>query len=314
MSALKRVVPKPEDVFSYEKNIPGYAALSNGDLLTCAGVDIRLGALFPLHEWTPPYIEYKRLEIPCSPGASDNGREVIPEEFLRIYAEYGTREAYLGTLRTILRRPDMLTTHTDVLCKPTVVETRLPVADVPDPDNPGKKMAVAAFAVQLPMDFPLPFLLGTTPHMVKCLVDNLRRHLKLDSLSESSRLLNYSFLRFAASTGRAGTNDQVLYATLGKRLNYAAEGVVQFTTATAFKRYRELFVKATYEKKMKLARARMEEGEAAATVASRASTDDEDSQGSADSDDDLPPRAKEAEAAPDEKDSQESADSGLPPK
>lgn len=183
------------------------------DLFTHIVFEPRLAGWFAQkREWTPPYFDYKKLEIPCSPNYQGPD-EIIPPEFLKVYKAYGKTEEELERVRAILRDPNMKGTHTDVVTHSAALKERVPVAECFVNPTGKETVTIAALGVQMSPDFPTPIIMNIIPLVMGSLIYNLRQHLEVDKkFSEEERLKKFSVLEFHWKETFGQTFNRVFYA------------------------------------------------------------------------------------------------------
>jgi hypothetical protein len=209
-SKLKEIKPADVQMDGYLlQGIMGYGM----DLFTHAVFEPRLSGWFAQKGWTPPYFDYVKLEIPCSPNHVGND-EIIPPEFLKVYKAYGKTEDDLEKVRAHLRAPHMTGTHTDIVTRASALSSPLPVAECYINETGKEMVAIAAVAVQIPSDYPDPVILTIIPLVMGSLIMRLRQHHEVAAFSETKRLEKFSVLEFHWKETFGQTMNRVFYARL----------------------------------------------------------------------------------------------------
>jgi hypothetical protein len=169
-----------------------------------------LGLIGPEERAHVSFIDYTKLELPRRP-ASD--RDPIPLAALLQYEDYNVSEAYLDSIRQELRRTDLpdgaaSTTHTDVLVRKNDFSKPISLATFQEEEGP---VVVAAVALALPSDFPVPVYLRVLPQVAATLVHHLIKYHGLDTMPAQKQLETLSVLRLAFGPLTPGNARELLF-------------------------------------------------------------------------------------------------------
>ncbi len=209
------IIRQDDNTEQIEKYVmEGILQAGGGDYFSNVVFDPRLSGWFAQLGWTPPFFEYLKIEVPCSPGALAGGKEVIPADYLALYKSYGSTEAQLDVVRGVLRRGYMKGTHTDILVRPEALKVALPVGPC-YVDGTNKQMVhIAALALQIPSDYPVPVLLKVVPLVMMCLVKKLLEHHEVKAFDRK-----FSVIEFDLRETFGQTRHRVFYARLAPALS-----------------------------------------------------------------------------------------------
>jgi hypothetical protein len=182
------------------------SAIDHGqNFVIAAVVDQSLLSLVgPQERATVPFFPYTKLELPRCPGATE-AHEPIPLAALLEYEKYNITETYLDALRQELRRPDAgADTHTDVLVFKNGHGDDVTLKTFPD-------ATVAAVALALPSDYPIPVYLRVLPQITHALLGRLIAFHGLQTMDAATQLETLSVLRLAYGPVTPGNVREVLY-------------------------------------------------------------------------------------------------------
>jgi hypothetical protein len=176
-----------------------------------------LSLIGPRERANVSFIDYAKLELPRCPtpeGARSN-RDPIPLAALLRYEEYNVSEAYLDGIRKELRRTDLppgaeSATHTDVLVRKNDFSKPISLGTFQEEEEDGP-VVVAAVALALPLDFPVPVYLRVLPQVAATLVHHLIKYHGLDTMPAKKQLETLSVLRLAVGPLTTGNAREVLY-------------------------------------------------------------------------------------------------------